>query len=172
MIFKVHVKLAKTALSELKDKNLKIGRKAFIFGNVFPDLILPHMPAHRKNASQHFFDKQHTKICGRRRKNAMKIHVWDSFLLGILSHYAADYSCAAHRESYNENMRAHRRHEKAQLLFLKDHPHVLSETGGRGAGGNQRVSSLIGNGRTDSLSDELVGAMDAIRLTCAGLITA
>lgn len=172
MVFKVHVKLAKAALSELEGQNIKIGRKAFIFGNVFPDLILPHLPKHRKAESYHFFDRQHAKLCARRRKNAKKIHIWDSFLLGILSHYAADYSCAAHRIGYNEKMRVHRRHEKAQLLFLKSNPNILSVSNGSSASAGSRVSSLIGNGLSNEPLGELVEAMDAIRLTYSGLVMA
>ena len=169
MVFKVHIKLAKAALSELDGKNLKVGRGAYIFGNVFPDFILPHLPRHRKHASQRFFDRQHKKICGRRRKNSSKIHIWDSFLLGILSHYAADYSCAAHMEGYSETMRVHRRHEKAQLEYLRGNPDVLLETRDTHTGGCSGIFSRLGNSRADSPFYELVGAMDAIRMTCAGL---
>jgi len=172
MVFIVHIHMAKTIISELQAKNLKIGRKSFIFGSVFPDLLIPHVPKHRKPNSHRFFDRTHKKVYSRRRKNTMKIHIWDSFLLGILSHYAADYSCTAHKKNYNENMRAHMRHEKELSRYLKHNPGMLAENGGVPAHKSRCRAAQLGLRDTNSAFDELVEAMDAVRLVCGSAVLA
>lgn len=172
MVFNVHIRMAKTAATELQAQDLKIWRKLYIFGNIFPDLIIPHTPVHRKELSQEFFDRMHSKISNRRRRNAMRIHVWDSFLLGVLSHYAADYSCTAHKQDYNENMRAHMRHEKALSRFLKDHPDLLTTHSTCPICKEPCRAAQFGTKRTETLSDELIEAMDAIRMVCGSAVLA
>jgi hypothetical protein len=170
MVFIVHIRMAETIISELQAKNLKIGRKSFIFGNIFPDLLIPHVPKHRKINSQDFFDRTHNKIYNRQRKNSMKIHIWDSFLLGVLSHYAADYSCTAHKKDYNENMRAHMRHERELSRYLKRNPGMLAENGALTAYKSRCHASQLGLRDTDSAFDELIEAMDAVRLVCGSAV--
>ncbi|MCL1820239.1 MAG: zinc dependent phospholipase C family protein [Oscillospiraceae bacterium] len=167
MVFNVHIRMAKAAANEMRSANLRVGRKSFIFGNVFPDLLIPHIPKHRKLNSHRFFDRTHNKIMNRRRKNSMKIHMWDSFLLGMLAHYAADYSCAAHKRDWIGSHRAHIRHEKELSRHLKANPALLTDNSDTPKQKNPCRACQLGLNSTVTASEEIVDAMNAVRLVCA-----
>lgn len=97
--------------SEFNIKGLK--RFIFTFGNIFPDISFtfvrrPHIPSimydeviHRIENAMHLTKKEN--------------HL-NYFSLGIITHYLADFFCAAHTEPFGNDPRTHYLYEQ-QLLF-------------------------------------------------------
>ncbi len=162
--------MARRMATEIRASEVTISRKAYIFGNMFPD-FLPHVPRHNQESSRRFFNHLCKSVSGRTRKNASKIHMWDSFLLGMISHYAADYTCTAHQSTYTENMRKHVRYERDMAAFLKRNPTVLHQSYQVIVERSRSVSAQIVYRKTDNFGDELVQAMDALRLVWLSTLT-
>ena len=93
--------------SEINIKGLK--KIFFAVGNIFPDISFtfvkrPHIPSimydtimHRINKTIHLSDKES--------------HL-NYFSIGIITHYLADFFCAAHTEPFGENARMHYLYEQ------------------------------------------------------------
>ncbi|MCL2083716.1 MAG: zinc dependent phospholipase C family protein [Oscillospiraceae bacterium] len=174
MVFDVHMRIGRTVAGELREKNTRLWRKVFLLGCVFPD-FLPHFPGHSIDKSQKLFDRLYHILSRRRRGrfSGARIRAVDSFLMGVLSHYAADYSCAAHQPHYTENMRRHMRYERDMSRFLKRNPQTLRRSFeapaariAAAAGLPRRLCESLTYHKCDNFADELTYAVDAVRMVC------
>ena len=153
VVYSVHVRIGRMVAGELRERNIRMGRKLFLIGCVFPD-FLPHFPGHSVDKSKKLFDRLYRLYTRRRGRLCSKIKAGDSFLMGVLSHYAADYACAAHQPDYGENMRCHMRYERDMWRFLKRNPQVIF------SGVGQTAASA-------GFAGDLSRAADAVRTVCA-----
>lgn len=105
--------LADKYLSDTKE----IYRKAFIFGNVYPDINF--FTYFRGAVSRKEIKGHHFESCGNyiRRlilniNNKRYLNVFDYFRLGKLIHYTTDIFTFAHNEKFGKNLIAHVIYEK------------------------------------------------------------
>ena len=109
MRLNLHYTIEKKISARIKEAGLHLHEKSFLFGNLFPDLILS------------FFWRRHEYAVSRKylRKKIEKIKkkpLFFSFQLGVLTHYICDYFCYPHSRVYNESMLQHILYEIRQKI--------------------------------------------------------
>ena len=132
--------------SEINIKGLK--KSIFAFGNIFPDISFtfvkrPHIPSimydtvmHRINKTMNLSDQEN--------------HL-NYFSIGIITHYLADFFCAAHTEPFGEDARAHYLYEQQlesyvnQCRDLIDNMYVFDQ--------NEDLIKMIGNSHKEYVKD-------------------
>ena len=93
--------------SEINIKGLK--KLFFAFGNIFPDISFtfvknPHIPSIMYEAVMHRIEKA---LCFSDKQTYLNY-----FSIGIITHYLADFFCAAHTEPFGEDARTHYLYEQ------------------------------------------------------------
>lgn len=110
-----HWKVGEMLLSKL-DNKYKIGRTAYLIGNIAPDLNCIY-PAHRLNTTEKRFARK-LRYIDKSNNNLLR-----SFQLGVVTHYLCDYFCYAHIiESVGAT---HKKYEKNLYEFYKAHVNEL-----------------------------------------------
>lgn len=117
MKLKQHIEFGKYIMNDLGMTDY-INRKAYLFGNIAPDLNCVY-PAHRLSTTENRFYKRLNII---ERSN---IKVIKSFYLGVITHYICDYFCYAHNiESLGI---LHKRYENELYNYYTTHQKELEE---------------------------------------------
>ena len=110
-----HLKLA-VFISESSEINITGLRKlSFVFGNIFPDISFtfirkPHVPNIMYDTVMRRIDKSMLSLDNQNNLNY--------FGLGIITHYLADFFCAAHNESFGKDTRQHYQYERLLEIHI------------------------------------------------------
>ncbi len=93
MKLRTHVMIAKKVHAHLETKhNIKLNKKSFIIGNIFPDFI-------RRIGSMHHTMEDSLEYVLRRIKKHKGGTMFPSFHLGKTNHYLSDFFCGMHHKS-------------------------------------------------------------------------
>jgi len=105
----IHFSIAKRMCAKIKGLGFHLNEKAFLFGNIFPDLIHSYIWCrHEYHNSRGYIRK---KI-----ENLKKRPFFFSFQLGIVTHYICDYFCYPHSSVYDKGMVQHIIYECRQKI--------------------------------------------------------
>lgn len=143
MKFKQHIEVGKYLYEQLEKDN-KINRIAYLFGNVAPDLNCVY-PAHRLRTTEKRFYKRLVRI------DNTHFNILKSFTLGVVTHYICDYFCYAH--SIESLGIKHKIYETNLYNYYNMHLQEIQDTKNRLR--DAWKSSELHNKYMNSIDDEL-----------------
>ena len=112
---KNHLALAKYLVQETSDQMLDRYKNVFVLGNIMPDI----------NLLTYFQGRHYTDFTSVKKKiiQLLAKPFWnaaDIYILGIITHYIADFFTRPHNQQYRVNLIDHYKYESTLCAVIKD----------------------------------------------------
>jgi hypothetical protein len=109
-----HYKIGNRIYGNLAEQNIFLNRRAFLFGNLAPDISFSFLLWRHQYASTASWVKRITRRLYQGFINPGALSF--SFYLGIVIHFLCDYFCYSHQPSFKGGLIDHMRYEEEQIF--------------------------------------------------------
>ncbi len=117
-----------------RSARVKIDKRWFLYGNVYPDFARNTLPdPHFAAVSMNYVLRRIEALCSHGVDGYFAGPVL-SFQLGVLCHYVSDFFCHVHSRAFQGSMKAHLLYELRQQTAAMRHPRLIGRKNAFAAG--------------------------------------
>lgn len=114
--YRIHRRLSEQIREGCEDRmSIRIRPRWFALGNIYPDCShqrLLHM--HELSSAGGMVERKIRRFCKKPVRSGTVLSCWNSFRLGVITHYVCDFNCYVHTASFTGSLREHRAYETEQ----------------------------------------------------------